>query len=248
MSAVVQGDERLALDVFKREWPFAHPPLVMDVGANVGDYIHEVLERFPRAVVMAFEPQDGARRQLINRFAGHRAVAILRYALSSEPGAAVLRASSHESCVLATLHDREDADSYHGSGIALSRREEVELVTLDDVAPPWVDWLKIDVEGHELEVLKGGIQTLGSTSVVQFEYNDCAGVAGVRFADLHELLTTWGFTLWLEHEDGLELVQETSAHEWKAGDSTRNYLAVNSKSRWFSAERWRGTGYRRTNA
>jgi FkbM family methyltransferase len=183
MGGVVTYEELVTLDRFKSAYP-GSVPCVVDVGANVGDYLAEVFGRFPRAIAYAFEPQAAAAAEIRSRFASKHVI-VEQCGLSDAPGRAELHASDSEACVLATLYERPDADSYHGTGVALNRRERVRLETLDrmiDGMP--VDWLKIDVEGHELAVLRGGERLLAHTSVVQFEFNDCARIAGVRFADL----------------------------------------------------------------
>lgn len=231
--SVIAEHERYALNRIAACWPFVFPPLVIDVGANVGEWTAELLARWPRAVVIAFEPQAEAHAQLHARFGGRAAVASLRVGLSDYPREAFLTASSHGSCVLATLHDRDDADNYHGSGVALDRTEQVSLSTLDDLAPPRVHVLKIDVEGHELAVLRGGRDTLHGTDVVQFEYNDCAGAAGVSFRDLHDFLAP-RFRLYLERDDSLQLVEDVETHEWQDHDrDARDYLAVAHGCDWF---------------
>jgi FkbM family methyltransferase len=229
MSQVVKGDELYALDRFAA----CHraDPIVLDVGANVGDYTAEVVRRVD-AAVYAYEPQRAARQALVERFAGNPAIRVLPFGLSDEEGSAYLRCSGHEACVLATLSDRPDAASYHGTAVSLNRRELIELRRLDDVAPAGpIAWMKVDVEGHELHVLRGAERTLRRTAIVQFEYNDCARYAGVSFHDLHGFLSKRGFRLYREHEDALARVVVPGAEEWVTGDSTRNYLAVAAS--WF---------------
>lgn len=232
--SVIAEHERYALDRIRQCWPFDFPPMVLDVGANVGDWTAEVLARWPRAIVIAFEPQAHAHSQLHVRFGGRSAVAALRVGLSNVAREATLTASSHGACVLATLHDRDDADNYHGSGVVLDRAESVWLNTLDELSPPRVHLLKIDVEGHELDVLRGGIKTLSGTELVQFEYNDCAGTAGVSFRNLHDFLEPH-FRLYLERDDSLQLVEDVEAHEWQQHDrDARDYLAVAHDCDWFA--------------
>jgi FkbM family methyltransferase len=234
MGDVIAGHERFALDRIRDCWPFAFSPLAVDVGANVGDWTAELLARFPRAIVLAFEPQAHAHAQLHERFSGKGMVAPVRMGLSDAPREATLTASSHGACVLATLHERDDAENYHGSGVVLDRAETVWLDTLDAFVPPRVHVLKIDVEGHELAVLRGGRETLAGTDIVQFEFNDCAGQAGVTFRDLHDFLTP-RFRLYLERDDSLQRVDDVELHEWQDHDGdARDYLAVARDCDWFT--------------
>lgn len=232
--SVIAEHERVALDLIRDAWPMDLPPRVLDIGANVGEYTGQVLRCWRDAIVYAYEPQPEARRRYVERFEGYLGVRVSSYALSSHPGFGELRASG-EACVLATMYDRPDAENYHGTGVKLDKRHRVQLETVDRVVPPGRRFMlaKIDVEGHELDVLTGAVNTLPMIDLIQFEYNDCAGVADVRFTDLYDFLHEHGFRLYREHEDGLDLVQEPSSHEWKAGDSARDYLAVSTECVWW---------------
>jgi FkbM family methyltransferase len=229
MGGVVTYEELVTLDRFKSAYP-GSVPCVVDVGANVGDYLAEVFGRFPRAIAYAFEPQAAAAAEIRSRFASKHVI-VEQCGLSDAPGRAELHASDSEACVLATLYERPDADSYHGTGVALNRRERVRLETLDrmiDGMP--VDWLKIDVEGHELAVLRGGERLLAHTSVVQFEFNDCARIAGVRLADLHAFLWDRGFTVYVEEANGTLIhVEDPGRYAY----TTANFLAVSAHCGWW---------------
>ena len=65
----------------------------------------------------------------------------------------------------------------------------VQITTLDDVTSALgirqVDFLKVDVEGHEIQVLQGGEQLIASDSIryVQFEFNEMNVVSGTTMRD-----------------------------------------------------------------
>src|SRR4051812_39013111 len=66
-SRVIMVGERNALRAFDTAFR-RDRPIVFDIGANVGDYIGEVLRHFPAAHVYAFEPQPEAAVELEDRF------------------------------------------------------------------------------------------------------------------------------------------------------------------------------------
>jgi FkbM family methyltransferase len=78
-------------------------------------------------------------------------------------------------------------------------RDRIELTTrrLDDVLPPGpVDFLKLDVQGAELMVLKGAIATLASTAVIHAEVEFAAIYAGQPlFREVDGFLAEQGFSL-----------------------------------------------------
>lgn len=83
-----------------------------------------------------------------------------------------------------------------------SIEETVRLRTLDsycqELGIQVVDYLKIDVEGHELEVLKGSKQLLeqGEVQIIQFEYGGANMDARVLLKDIFEFLQDFGYTFY----------------------------------------------------
>jgi hypothetical protein len=77
--------------------------------------------------------------------------------------------------------------------------ETVRLETLDRYCDergiPEVDYLKVDVEGHELAVLRGAAGLIGRRAVryVQLEYSSAYAAAGARFADVFRLFGGAGY-------------------------------------------------------
>src|SRR5205085_9106313 len=72
-------------------------------------------------------------------------------------------------------------------------------VRLDDVITPdaQVGLLKIDVQGYEMEVLRGAARTLRQTDALLIEVNYTPHYGGaVSFDDLHAFLNTTGFHLY----------------------------------------------------
>lgn len=84
-------------------------------------------------------------------------------------------------------------DGLQDRGIAVQEKQEaVSLKTLDGYCEEKniqaVDFLKIDVEGHELEVLRGAERMLkgGRIGIIQFEYGGCNIDSRVFLKDLFD--------------------------------------------------------------
>ena len=126
--------------------------IAIDVGGNVGEYSYH-LGRLARKVV-TFEPNplyvDRLRRAGLGQH-------LEQVALSDHVGSAELRIplwDGKEDMGMASLEAGAVPES------VLARTVNVPLKRLDDYAFQDVGFIKIDVEGHEESVLKGGLETI----------------------------------------------------------------------------------------
>ena len=120
---------------------------VVDVGANIGVYTHFLARLVgPTGRVHAFEPASANFRRLQASTAGLSQVQAVHAAVGGSSGSIRL----YESDELNVDHRTFDS----GDG---RRATEVRLVSLDDhlTAGTRVDFIKIDVQGYELQVLQG---------------------------------------------------------------------------------------------
>jgi FkbM family methyltransferase len=128
--------------------------LVFDVGANIGEFTGAFRDLGAR--VVAVEPQPQLTKHLRRRFRDDPDVAVVATAVSDHAGEATLYAPTADA--LATLEEeRATHPSGPGAELEWTRRITVPLRTLDSLVgehgtPALV---KIDVEGHELGVVRG---------------------------------------------------------------------------------------------
>ena len=131
----------------------------IDVGSHIGDYTYAICKYLGASgKVIAIEPQPRLANELskATKKLG-MPVTVYNCALSSKDGEAELVVPLDKGIVspgLATLEPRtgEIVDSYR---VPLRRLDDV----CRDVTGP-ISFMKIDVEGHELEVLKGSREIL----------------------------------------------------------------------------------------
>lgn len=156
--------------------------LVLDVGGNVGAFAEQCWTAWPAATIVSFEPLPELVARNRRRAQGRWMVEPV--ALSSSAGAATL----HE-CVsvpdASTLERPGSARRRLFGAVDEWRDVDVQLRTLDEyrhLVPVDFDGrrvlLKLDVEGHELEVLRGGPSTLARVDVVVCEVSQCELVVG----------------------------------------------------------------------
>lgn len=176
-------------------------PVVLDVGANIGAFTAAVLARRPEARVFAFEAQEDARRVFAGRFP---AVPIWG-ALGAESGRREMW-SDAEASELGTFHPRIVPP------IVLESRGEVTVWPLATLWPELeverADLLKIDVEGGELDVLRGALPILSRIGTIYWE-NTVGANAYTRHTlrDFRELLTDFDVVqMKPAQDDDLELL------------------------------------------
>jgi len=139
-------------------------PVIFDIGASIGAVTAAFAKRFPEGRVVAFEAAPSVHRSLhetVRRSTG-APVSIVESAVSSQRG---------------VLRFHEDGN---GSGWGFLSEElggvSVPVTTVDDAVESLgidrVDFIKIDVEGGELGVLQGAVNTLSrDRPIVVFEVN-----------------------------------------------------------------------------
>lgn len=150
------------------------PKVSLDIGANCGSY-SSLLLLHTNSVVHAFEPLEVPFAKLATigyeQNARERLIAVNK-AVSNHTGSAVINYNP-DSTSFASLSDDINAISY----VDNSSRKHVQVTSVDEyVNGGSVDFIKIDTEGFELEVLQGAKRTIageGSSPplAIQIEFN-----------------------------------------------------------------------------
>lgn len=144
--------------------------LLVDVGANTGQYAELTRALGHRGRILSFEPQADAYDTLARHASGDPLWEARRYALAAGEGTATLRVSRNS--VSSSLLAVRDEHVRAAPASVTVATEEVPTATLDgqlDGDPARSIWLKLDVQGAEGEVLAGATTTLTRTAVVQTE-------------------------------------------------------------------------------
>lgn len=145
---------------------------VLDVGANVGDFARMVLEVRPEAHIVSFEPNPEAFAvlELLREEAWPRQNLYTANVALGERSEFRVLYYTEGPCKLGSLRRRTLDERYHAPGTHGKSMAECRVWRLDDW---WLganpDLIKIDVEGHEEEVLRGATGLLTRTARVLFE-------------------------------------------------------------------------------
>lgn len=159
----------------------------VDVGANLGHILMEIVDAAPQGKHFAFEPIPGLYESLKKRFSKNTTV--FNCALSSEKGSTTFNFYPDRPAVSGF---RERNNQIGQEPILLN----VEVEKLDDLIPEdlKIDLIKIDVEGAELGVLQGAKKILKKNKpLVLFEFGlGGADVYGTKPEDIFELFSECG--------------------------------------------------------
>ncbi len=179
-----------------------NPRLIVDAGANHGDFSLAASTLHPPAKVILFEPLQFLHEGLAEK--SRSIVAeweISPCALSSETGETTIYIDPSQDTI-GSLNG--PSQTYREANAAASepRRETCRTITLDEFTSQSeiasIDLLKIDVEGWELEVLRGAERALGFTRSVFVEASLIRGdlpYNGQHLVDVVEILTKSGFKI-----------------------------------------------------
>jgi FkbM family methyltransferase len=146
--------------------------LVLDVGANAGQYACALRASGFRGRIVSFEPTSEPFRALQERVEGDQAWSCEHVALSDSDGEAAIHISANSWSSSLLPMASQHADSAPGSIYVGS--EMVRVSRLDSLAPQLLGggdrvYLKLDVQGHELCVLLGAEATLDQVHAVECE-------------------------------------------------------------------------------
>lgn len=151
------------------------PPdaVVIDGGSNIGAHACAFINLAPQATVHAFEPQPQLASLLRKNVAAHGGrVVVHEVALGSRNGRAFIPRLDVEKLNNAGANSVSDADA--GGGFGVSMR------TIDAIGLEKIDLIKLDIEGREVEALKGARKTIARSKPAIFcEINTLKAALGV---------------------------------------------------------------------
>jgi FkbM family methyltransferase len=142
-----------------------NPKHVIDIGANHGTWVREVLHIFPKANYTLVEPQGWLSSSFADLLE-NKNFSFLPVGVGKETGTFMFTiVDRDDSCNF--VMTEEDAKKYGFKQLPIEVKTVNEIVKNSTFGIP--DLLKIDAEGLDLEVLDGATDVLGITDVVLME-------------------------------------------------------------------------------
>ncbi len=175
--------------------------LVLDVGANIGEYALLLRDLGYKGQIVSFEPLSKPHAQLVTASDRDRFwQAAPRMAIGDKDGEIIINISANDrsSSVLDVLEDHVDA----APNSAYVDSETVKLSSLDTIAPKYLlpefssVFLKIDVQGFERQVLAGATKILPQIKGIQIELSLVPLYQGQpHYLEMLEFLEQFGYEL-----------------------------------------------------
>jgi FkbM family methyltransferase len=174
--------------------------LVVDVGANKGQYGRMLLDHGYSGSIYSFEPLSDAFQQLEAASKLYPRWSSFHSAIGNRQGRLVINVA--ENLVSSSLLEVTEASTAAEPSTAFKRKEEVAIQSLDtllaDVRERFKHvFLKVDVQGYELEVLYGAEDFLSVVTGVQLEMSFVPlYVGGPVYRDIIAFMDQKGFDLY----------------------------------------------------
>ena len=175
--------------------------LVLDVGANIGQFASEIRQCGYAGTIVSFEPLTQAHNELMQSCKDDpKWEAYPRCALGHHDGEIEINiaGNSQSSSILPMMESHQSAapeSAYLG-------KENVTVRTLDEVARQYLKdarapFLKIDTQGFEWQVLDGAVDTLPHIKGILVELSLIPLYEGQHlWREMIDRLEAEGFTLW----------------------------------------------------
>jgi FkbM family methyltransferase len=192
-----------------------HSQVVFDVGANTGEWAASALSINPDITIHCFEPSRETFARLLARdlSANGRAQNVIRQNIGF--------GASQEEKTLYIFEDESGMNSLYlrhgledGWGLATQQQTEtIHLETLDRYCVTQqiarIDFLKIDVEGHEVEVFKGALDMLNQKRIlaIQFEYGGSFIDSRILLKDIFEFFQPLDYSFYKIYPHRLQRVE-----------------------------------------
>lgn len=201
--------------------------IVLDVGANKGEWTLQILKALGNTKCHIFQFEPSPHCQKILRSLHLPQTTLIEAAVGAEPGMAVLY-SPFPGSPISSLHPRRDSYFNHNN----FQEEKVQVVTIDQIVNQFkidkVDLIKLDVEGHELDVLRGAYNSLKNKRIKALTFEFGSGNINSRtfFHDFYDILHSQGYKIYRICPNSVLLPIEKYYEDLEYFRGVSNYLAV----------------------
>jgi FkbM family methyltransferase len=185
----------VGFESYADKYDFSNVKGIVHVGAHEGQEYEEYIKRFGDIQTHWFEPLKFAFAKLLFKLGTQPGAKLYNYALGPDNGKTrIWQDNGNEGQSSSLLKPKEHTKEW--THITFDEGEEVEVRTLDSFEFSEPNMLVLDVQGYELEVLKGAIKTLPHIDHVFCEINSKEMYEGCPTVEqLDQFLQEHGFAL-----------------------------------------------------
>ncbi len=171
---------------------------VIDIGANRGQFALIARKLFPDAFIYSFEPLEEPAKVFEDVFRDDPKVKLSRCAIGCENSDAIIHVSERDDSSSLLPISKIQSDLFPNTGECETRTAKLstlaKAIDIDNIGLDAL--LKIDVQGYELQVLKGCLDDIGKFKCIYVECSFIELYEGQAFADeVIKLLQKNGFSL-----------------------------------------------------
>jgi FkbM family methyltransferase len=201
--------------------------VVFDAGAHRGEWSVLLLAALgsTRCRIFLFEPSRHSQEVLRSLDLPH--ATLITAAVGDKPGVATLYNPGGDASEVASLYPRRETFLKSESFV----EEMVKVVTIDEVMAEYridvLDFLKLDLEGHELAALRGASESLETRRIkaLAFEFG-CSNLnSRTYFYDFWDFLRPYGYRIERICPGGVLIPIEEYKEELEYFKYASNYLA-----------------------
>ena len=158
-----------------------YPDKILDIGAHLGDWYFEIKDIYPNSEVLSIE----ANPNCANKLSQNNPNYLITFLGKNEGVVDFYVPNTHPTSTGASSYI-EQTSIFDGV-----KPQQLQVITLDSLNQQF-DFIKMDVQGSELDVIKGGLNTIKNSTILQLElsmldYNQGAPKASEIISYLYNL-------------------------------------------------------------
>lgn len=188
----VSGEDFLLAEVLPLYISTSKNTVFFDVGANIGEYSTNLAAIYSNSDIYSFEPNINTFNILRKNVDSLKTITPINIGLSdTKKKSEIFTYLSDLNSQHASLYEEVFSELHKNTNIISIN---IELDSLDNFCIKnninTIDFLKIDTEGNEWDVLTGSIQMInkGKIKIIQFEFNEMNIISRVFLKDFYQIL------------------------------------------------------------
>ncbi|MBI3442706.1 MAG: FkbM family methyltransferase [Candidatus Sungbacteria bacterium] len=171
---------------------------IVDVGANIGQFAQDIRSALPDAYIYSFEPLKDCYDDLLIAMKNDKKFKAFNVALGALSEEVTMHRNDYSasSSILDMAQSHKDLYPYtkntHDEKIVVRRLDDMRELHPDNLKKEIL--IKIDTQGYEDRVIRGGIEFLKNTKVIIIETSFITLYEEqLLFAEIYKMLTLLGF-------------------------------------------------------